>query len=338
MIVVSKAQNRKGAMKIVEYKAISYVKNKVSRIVFGLGGPMFWEGQDANKLLDAVYLAGVNTFDTARVYGKSERTFGKWMAEKNMRDKVVIISKCGHPDLILGTKRVNKKEMYKDLEKSLKELQTNFIDIYLLHRDDLQKDVGEMVETFNSMHADGKIGAFGGSNWTHQRVEQANEYAYKHNLLPFTVSSPNFSLADQIEDVMGGCISISGPSQECAREWYRINRMPIIAYASLAQGLMSGKMKSAESEKALKILSRFAVKGYGSPENYERLRRCEELSEKKQGTVPQIALAWVLRQDLDTFAVVSSSDINRMKSNIEAIGISLSADELLYLDLKKDRI
>lgn len=135
-----------------------------------------WRGQNANELLDAVYAAGVNTLDTARVYGKSERTFGKWLTEKNIRDKVVILSKCGHPNLIFGTKRVNEKEMWKDLEKSLKELQTDFIDIYLLHRDDLQKDAGELVEIFNAMHAEGKIGAFGGSNWTHNIRAQVTLY------------------------------------------------------------------------------------------------------------------------------------------------------------------
>lgn len=322
-------------MSKMEYREIPYVRNKSSRLIYGLGSSMFWKGQDACELLDAVYAAGVNTFDTARVYGKSERTFGKWLTEKNMRDKVVVLSKCGHPDLIFGTKRVNEKEMRKDLEKSLKELQTDYIDIYLLHRDDLQKNVGEVVETFNGMHAEGKIGAFGGSNWTHQRIEEANEYAYKHNLIPFTVSSPNLSLAEQVADVMGGCISISGPSKENAREWYRDNQMPVVAYASLAQGLMSGKMKSAEHEKAGKILGQLAVKGYGCPENYERLRRCEELAGKKHCTVSQIALAWVLKQELNTFAVFSSSNISRIQSNIDVFNIELTDEELLYMDLKK---
>lgn len=320
----------------MEYGQIPYVGNMSSRILFGLGSPLFWSGQDAAELLNAVYAAGVNTFDTARVYGGSEQMFGRWMAENHMRDKVVIVSKCCHPDLITGEKRVNAKEMRNDLEKSLKELQTDFIDIYLLHRDDPHRDVGELVETFNAMHAEGKIGAFGGSNWTHQRISEANEYADKHHLIPFTVSSPNFTLAERVVDTMGDCISITGPSQEQARAWYRDSQMPIISYSSLAQGWMSGKMRSAQAEQAEKLLGSFAAKGYGCPENYERLRRCEELAEEKHCTVPQIALAWVLRQGLNAFAVVSSSNMSRMQSNIDALNIELNADEILYLDLKKD--
>ncbi len=77
------------------------------------------------------------------------------------------------------------------------------------------------METFNAMHEEGNIGAFGASNWTHTRIEEANEYAYKHNLIPFSVSSPNFCLARQIEDPWGGgCVNISGPENIEARAWY----------------------------------------------------------------------------------------------------------------------
>ena len=105
------------------------------------------------------------------------------------------------------------KDVREDLEKSLENLRTDYIDIYLAHRDDEQVSVEEIVEAFNALHAEGKIGAFGGSNWTHQRSEESNEYAYKHDMLPFTVSSPNFGLAEQVKDLWGGgSISISGPA------------------------------------------------------------------------------------------------------------------------------
>ena len=61
-----------------------------------------------------------------------------------------------------------------------------------------------MVEILNEYHKAGRIGAFGGSNWTHQRIAEANQYAGEHGLIPFTVSSPNFGLCDQIGDPWGG--------------------------------------------------------------------------------------------------------------------------------------
>lgn len=318
----------------MEYSEIKYVKNPVSRIFYGTASEPFMSGGDGTELFDAVYDLGINAFDTARVYQGAEKSLGNWIEKRGIRDKVVILSKCGHPTP-LGRKRVNEKAMRKDFETSSRYLRTDYIDIYLLHRDDPDVDVGEIVEIFNAMHAEGKIGAFGGFNWTHERIMQANEYAYKHDLIPFTVSSPNFGLADQVRDPWGGgCVTISGPSNKAAREWYRKTDMPVIAYSSLAHGFFSGRLKSSCPEEARKLLSKEAVKGYVCLENFERLRRCERLAEKKKCTVPQIAMAWIYGQQLNTFAVVSSSSAARMKENIQALEIRLTEEELRRLDLE----
>lgn len=319
---------------MMEYREIPGTGKMASRIVFGLAGKAFWYGKGDDELLDAVAAEGINFYDTARVYGKSEHNFGRWMENRGMRDKVVILSKCGHPNFLTWSSRVNEKDMKRDLSKSLEELRTSYIDIYLLHRDNVQKDVGAIVETFNAMHAEGKIGAFGGSNWTHERIDEANEYAYKHSLIPFTVSSPNFSLAEMVEDAMGGCLSIAGKEQEEARTWYRDNQMPVIAYASLAQGLLSGKILSTEKNDIRKHLGNIAAKGFGSEDNFERLRRCEVLAEKLGCSVSQIALAWVLQQEINTFAVVGASNIERIRENIGAFALELSPEDMQWLDLK----
>ena len=318
----------------MEYSEIKYVNKPVSRIFYGTASEPFMSGGDGTELFDAVYDLGINAFDTARVYQGAEKSLGNWIEKRGIRDKVVILSKCGHPTP-LGRKRINEKAMRKDFETSSRYLRTGYIDIYLLHRDDPEVDAGEVVEIFNAMHAEGKIGAFGGSNWTHERISQANEYAYKHNLIPFTVSSPNFGLADQVRDPWGGgCVTISGPSNKAAREWYRKTDMPVIAYSSLAHGFFSGRLKSSCPEEARKLLSKEAVKGYVCLENFERLRRCERLAEEKKCTVPQIAMAWIYGQQLNTFAVVSSSSAARMKENIQALEIRLTEEELRRLDLE----
>lgn len=321
-------------MSKMTYVEIPFVEKKVSRILYGSAIQPFLDGKEDMELLDAVYDMGVNAVDTARVYGKAEQVLGRWIEERKLRDKVVILSKCAHPD-IFGKKRVNEKEIREDFAQSSQYLRTDYIDIYLLHRDDPDVDAGEIIEIMNAMHEEGKIGAFGVSNWTHQRIAEANGYAARHHLIPFTVSSPNFGLAEQVHDPWGGgCVSISGPSNVRAREWYRESGMPVIAYASLAHGLFSGKVKSSEPKKAGKILDEFAMKGYVCPENFERLRRCEELAAKKNCTVSQIAMSWIFKQDLDTLAVVGTSKALRMQENIDAMHIKLSEEEAAYLDLR----
>lgn len=323
-------------MSNMKYVELPFVGKKVSRILFGTAMPPFIVGEEGDKLLDAVYALGVNTFDMARGYMGAELSVGRWLEKRNIRDKVVLLSKCGHPSMF-GRKRLNEDEIRKDFSKSAGYLHTDYIEIYLLHRDDPETDAGVFVEIFNAMQSEGKIGAFGGSNWTHERIMQANEYAYKHNLIPFSVSSPNFGLAEQIDDPWGGgCISISGPENEETREWYHKNQMPVIAYSSLGRGLFSGKVRSSEKERAGEILDAVAMKGYACEENFERLRRCEKLALLKGCTVPQIAMAWIFGQGLNTFAVVSTSKPERMQENIEALHIQLNEQEVLYLDLKEE--
>ena len=158
------------------YAEIPYVDKPVSRILFGTAMMPFVTGGEGNELLDSIYEAGITAFDTARNYGAAESSFGKWVEERNIRDKIVILSKCGHPSQS-GRSRINEIEMRRDLNDSLRELRTDYIDIYLLHRDDPKVPVEEIVEIFNAMHAEGRIGAFGGSNWTFERISEANEYA-----------------------------------------------------------------------------------------------------------------------------------------------------------------
>ena len=311
------SKERGSEMAEMMYGDIPGINKKVSRIFFGTAGDTFLKGLDNNALLDAVFDAGVNAFDTARQYMDSEKSLGKWISARGNRDRIVLLSKCGHPGPG-GRKRISEREIRKDFEKSSRYLCTDYIDIYLLHRDDPDVEAGVIVEIMNGLKAEGKIGVFGGSNWTHRRIEEANEYAYKHGLVPFSVSSPNFGLADQVTDPWGGgCVTISGPSNEEARSWYRRTQMPVIAYSSLGRGLFSGRVHADAPEKAGEIMDTVAMKGYWCPDNLERLRRCEKLAERKHCTVPQIAMAWIFRQKINAFAVVSTRKISRMQENGE---------------------
>lgn len=323
-------------MSEMKYTKIPHIEKPVSRIFFGTASDPFLEGKNCNELLDSMLALGVTAFDTARQYGLSESVLGNWMETRHNRERIVLLSKCGH-HTESGEKRVNPEEMKKDLEQSLASLRTDYIDIYLLHRDDPSIPASLIVETFNDMHSKGKIRAFGGSNWTVSRIEEANEYAYKHNLIPFEVSSPNFGLAHQIADLWGGgAVTISGPSNEKAREWYRRTQIAMIAYSSLGRGLFSGKLKSTDYETASSVLDSYAMKGYWCPENFKRLRRCEILAEEKRSSVPQIAMSWIFRQGIRAFAVVNTSSTARMQENIRALNLDLTDRECRYLDLRED--
>ena len=121
-------------------------------------------------------------------------------------------------------------------EGSLKRLQTDYVDIYVMHRDNEEVPVGEFMDVLNEHYAAGRIRAFGGSNWSHTRIAEANAYAARHGLQPMTVSSPNYGLAEQVLDPWGpGCVTLSGPQNTAARAWYQANRMPVLASISRSE-------------------------------------------------------------------------------------------------------
>ena len=168
------------------------------------------------------------------------------------------------------------------------------------------------------------------------RFEQANDYAEKHGLQPFTVVSPNFGLAEQVQDPWGGgCMSISGPENEADRRFYAQRHIPVFAYSSLGRGLFSGRVRSDDPEGAARFMDAPALKGYACPDNFERLRRCEIMAESKGVTVPQIAMAWLFNQrSLDVYALVSTSHRANMHANVEAAALELTDDECRWLNLE----
>ena len=243
------------------------------------------------------------------------------------------LTKCAHPDG--SRKRVTEKDIREDFAVSSSLLGTDYVDIYVLHRDDPDQPAGLIVEILNAMHAEGKIGAFGGSNWTHERIQEANEYAYRKGLIPFTVSSPHYSLARQQEDPWGGgCVSLTGDESKAARDWYQTNQMPVIAYSSLGRGLLTGKVRSTDMPRITELLDVFAVRGYGSEDNFRRLARCEELAAQKHCGIAQLAMAWIYRQPLNTFAIATMSSPKRIQENVDALSLELTDAECRYLNLE----
>lgn len=320
----------------MEYGTIDGKKKKISRILQGTIMLREDDLQGGFALLDGVWALGVNGFDAAYIYGggQCERVLGQWLEKRGLFDEAIILTKGAHH---AGPKnKVNPVDITADLTASLERCRTDFIDIYVLHRDDLNVEVGPIVEVLNEHKAAGRIGLFGGSNWTVPRIREANEYAYKHNLEPFSVSSPNYSLAEQVKEPWRGCISISGPSNEADRAWYAEQKMPLFTWSSLAQGFFSGKFTHETFEAYKPNLPGSCVDAYCYEQNFERLNRAGELAREKGLTVPQIALAFNLNQPLNLFSLIGVFHPDECKANIEALNLKLTREELDWLDLKRD--
>ena len=289
----------------------------------------------AVELLHRFLGAGGNCVDTAHIYGfgDSEKTLGKWIHQSGHRSEIILITKGCHPAVdredLFGSpwvSRLTPEAIQIDLSESLERLQTDTIDLYLLHRDDETVPVDILIDALNQEQARGRIHAFGASNWRVQRIAEANEYAAEHGLNGFVLSSSNLSLAQPKKMTFPGTLF----ADEKTRAWHRVHQLPLLAWAALAAGFMSGKYKPDDTD------DENIIQAYYSEENFERLRRAEELAARKNATVVQIGLAYVLQQAFPVISLVGPTTVSHLDDALGALNVELSIQEIEYLDLKSN--
>ena len=324
----------------MRYGDIPGVNKPVARVV--QGSTMIGSDLDEAKsfgLLDQVYELGCNTFDTAHVYsnGNSERIIGRWMQARGLRDNIVIITKgAAHSE---DRRRTTPFDIASDLHDSLARLKTDYIDLYLLHRDDPDVPFEPIIDVLNEYQQAGRLHAVGASNWSYERIEAANAYAQANGMEPFVASSPQFSLADSLTEPWPLCISISGSAGAGAQEWYAQTQMPLLIWSPLASGFFSGRFRRDN----LKMFGErewdeVVVRTYASEANFQRLDRAGILAVEKGLTAAQIALAYVTNQPMNVFVAVGPSSGEKFRANVEASEVRLTSQEMAWLDLKTDNL
>ena len=321
----------------MNYGRVPGVEKPVARIVQGTVMIRSEEEERSFALLDEVFELGGTTFDTAHQYGggDSERTFGRWVRERGLRDEVVVIGKGAHHNA--DRKRVTPFDITADLFDSLARFGFDHVDLYLLHRDDPSVPVGPIVEVLNEHLSEGRIRAFGASNWNPERLREANEYTRENDLVPFVASSPNLSLAEQAVEPWPDCVSISGTKGKQDREWYARERMPLFTWSSLAGGFFSGRFTRDNLDSFEGYLDRLCVQTYCHEENFARLDRARVLADERGLSLPQVALAYVLDQPLEVFALVGCNTGEEFEANVAAGDIGLTPEEISWLESGGER-
>lgn len=316
----------------MQYGQIPGVTKPVARLIQGtvmIGSDKF---DYSFALLDDILALGGNTFDAAHVYGNgdNERTLGCWIEERGVREQIVLITKGAHHNR--DRHRVTPFDITADLHDSLARLRTGYIDLYLLHRDDPSVPVGPIVEVLNEHLAAGRIHAFGGSNWSHHRIAEANAYAAAHGLTPFAVSSPHFSLAVQVKEPWDNCVTLTGDANAAARAYYQANNIPLLTWSSLAGGFFSGRFQPDNLESFTAYLDRLCVQSYCYPENFARLERTQTLAAQRGVTVAQVAMAYVLAQPFTIFPLVGCANGAEYAANAAALDVVLTPAEIAWLE------
>ena len=284
------------------------------------------------SLLDEFLRLGGTLIDSGRIYGDSEAVLGKWFERRGYRDRVVLITKCGHGDGRLPGENIE-VTVADELDRSLECLRTDYIDLYMLHRDNPSVPVGRIVDCLNATLDNGRVRALGASNWDHMRVVAANEYARSHGLEGFVAVSNNLSLAMPAEPFFKGLVSAG----DAAQRWHAETRTPLIAWSSQARGFFTGRyspeMLNMTDTTEDSFLRRM-VEVYGTDENFERLRRAQELAREKDGcSAVQVALAWLLHKPFPVIPIVGVHTEEELASCAAATLLELSESELKRLNL-----
>ncbi|MBQ8758348.1 MAG: aldo/keto reductase, partial [Clostridia bacterium] len=209
---------------------------------FSIGTAAYGTGlskETSFSILDAYMEAGGNFIDTAAVYGfgESEKVIGEWMKKKSSRGNVFVATKGAHPSLPDWKRRLSEVDIRSDIEASLSFLQTDYIDLYFLHRDDLSLPVEEIMPVLDKLVKEGKTRFIGASNWSAERINDANEFAEKNGLAQFSASQILWNGAVINKDGMDKIDPKRAIMDEKEHFLYAENKIPVMAYTSQAKGL-----------------------------------------------------------------------------------------------------
>jgi predicted dehydrogenase/aryl-alcohol dehydrogenase-like predicted oxidoreductase len=299
----------------------------VSKIVLGTDNQT--DAPTMAAMADAFVEAGGTCFDTAHIYsgGQSEALLGQWIAARGLREDIVVLGKGAH------TPDCNPKAIGTQLDISLDRLQTSYLDIYCLHRDDPEVPVEQWIDTLNGEVDAGRIKVFGGSNWTAERIDAANSYAAANSLQGFSVLSNNFSLARMENPVWDGCIA---SSTDPFRQWHEAQNFPLMPWSAQARGFFLdwGTQGLASSRHGADPTDSEMQRVWASPENMQRRDRAFELAAQMDVPAIQIALAYVLHQSFPCFALIGPRNVMQLQDSLAASRIALTAEQVAWLDCR----
>jgi aryl-alcohol dehydrogenase-like predicted oxidoreductase len=296
--------------------------SSASRIVLGtdsLRSHVLTSHRRYLALLDEAFDCGINAFDTAHAY-TSQPILGYWAHVRQRRSKITLITKGGFPG------RPTPGRLRRQCHRSLRQLRTDHVELYLLHYDYPSADLEDLVETLDTLRCEGKILSFGLSNFSLQRARQAHGVCVRRGWAPAQVVSAHCGLIEWEAPYWSGAQTLAGPRKRPERLWYESNGYSILAYSPLGRGYFKHRTALHLGPVRDPIAA-----------NEERYRRACELALAKGVSASQIALAYLLSHAPNVLAVIGCRDADHLRANAAAANIRLNGTECSWLDLRYGR-
>ena len=295
---------------------------QVSNVCFG-GNVFGWTADESQsfELLNYITEHGGNFIDSADVYsswkegnqgGESETIIGNWLKQTGKRNQLVIATKVA---MLESRQGLGAKNIALACDDSLRRLNTDYIDIYYAHSDDLETDLEETLSAFNDLVVSGKVRHIAASNYTYDRLAKALEISKSNNFASYIALQNRYSLVAREPYESDGARSV---------EDFGISGIP---FSTLGSGFLSGKYK--EGSQVDSARAQGVSNNYANAENYDLLERVEEVATRHEVSNTAVALEWLRNQPGVTVPIASGRTIQQLEALMQKV--SLSAEDVTYL-------
>lgn len=318
----------------MKYKKLKNTDLEVSTIALGTdvyGADL--DEKQSYELLDFYIENGGNIIDTANVYadwvpgerGRSEKLIGRWLKSRGERDKYIISTKGGHPEIgHMDVSRLSGTELEHDLNESLERLCTDYIDIYWLHRDDENLDVSGIMDTLDGFVKSGKVRYIGMSNWRAERIEKARKYACANGKTNLIASQIQYSAAHPNVEKNDPTLVLMNNSEY---SYFAKNDMTVFAFASQAKGFFSKLYNGG-----VKALSFKAKERYLNEISLGRFEKIKKVAEESGLTVGETAVALLVsNRDFDTIPIVGCKNTLQLRESMNGASKILSPEQIKFI-------
>jgi len=276
---------------------------EIKPIFFG-GNVFGWtlNEEESFRILDGFLDRGFNAIDTANNYSywvegnvgtESERIIGNWLKSRGVRDQIVLATKVGGRNMIQDKPNTTKAHILKEVEESLIRLQTDYIDLYQTHYDDVNTPVEETLSVYNQLIKEGKVRFIGASNFSSERLIESLDKSELYNLPQYKTLQPEYNLYDRqhFEEFL----------QPVAEKY----NLAVIPYYSLASGFLSGKYKTEEDLQ--QSLRGNGIKKYLNERGFKILDALQTISTRYNISYSAVALAWLMDQKTVVAPIASAT-------------------------------
>lgn len=276
--------------------------------------------ENARAMVEKSLEAGINFFDTADGYssGQSETMLGELLAGK--RQEVVLATKVGFRtgDALMQA-GLSRRHILDSCDASLKRLKTDYVDLYIVHKEDPFTPLEETLEALNDLVRAGKVRYLGFSNWAAWKAATALQMQKANGWAQFTSGQMYYSLVgrDVEHDVV---------------PFMRASGLSMNVWSPLAGGFLSGKYTQENLKDEDNRLSGGEFLPIDKESGFNVIERMREIAEGHKASVAQVALAWLLSKSVVSSIIIGASKLHQLEDNLRAVEVKLSEAELAELD------